>query len=164
MTHEAALTDLIRDVIEQGSAKVETRLLLRWFGRRNWGRAIWQSLHQRFQSELADRRKMRAGSSTSFRPHPTSCRSSASAPKMPPRTMAGGAPSRSSSRASRCRLGAQPVKTPLYHQQSPAMACDRRLNTLCVPILLQMPRRRSRPGPATGWDTALNTLWPDHDL
>jgi hypothetical protein len=57
MTHEAALTDLIRDVIEQGSAKVETRLLLRWFGRRNWGRAIWQSLHQRFQSELADRRE-----------------------------------------------------------------------------------------------------------
>ena len=35
-------------------------------------------------------------------------------------------------------------------------------NTLCVSALLSIPRRRSRPGSATGLDTALNILWPDH--
>lgn len=55
MAHETALNDLIRDVFDFGSARVETRVLLRWFGRTNWGRAIYQGLQQRFEKELADR-------------------------------------------------------------------------------------------------------------
>ena len=55
IAHETALNDLIRDVIDQGCAVVETRLVLRWFNRSNWGKAIWQSLLQRFVKELTER-------------------------------------------------------------------------------------------------------------
>ena len=53
--HETFLNDLVKDVIDNGCVRIEGRLLLRWFDRKNWGKAMWQSLNQRFLKELTER-------------------------------------------------------------------------------------------------------------
>ncbi len=57
LSHETFLDDLIKDVLDKGCAVIEVRLLLRWFGRKNWGSGIWKSLNERFKKELSKRRK-----------------------------------------------------------------------------------------------------------
>lgn len=61
ISHETFLNDLVKDVIDKGCAVIEVRLLLRWFDRRNWGKAIWQSLNQRFLKELTERGQEKDG-------------------------------------------------------------------------------------------------------
>jgi uncharacterized protein YeaO (DUF488 family) len=55
ISHETALDDLIKDVLDHGCAVIEHRLVLRWFNRKNWGKAMWHSLQQRFTKELKER-------------------------------------------------------------------------------------------------------------
>jgi hypothetical protein len=57
LAHESALNDLIRDVLDTGVGRVEKRLLLRWFGARNWTKKIWTGLNQRFIQELTERKE-----------------------------------------------------------------------------------------------------------
>ena len=55
-THNTTLNDLIKEVCELGSARIEERILLSYHpGAKNIAKAIWRDLEQRFQDEVEKR-------------------------------------------------------------------------------------------------------------
>ncbi len=52
-THDTILNDLMKEVCDLGSARIEERILLGYHpGAKNIARSIWRDLEQRFQDEV----------------------------------------------------------------------------------------------------------------